>query len=200
LLLGAKRAGRIVGYARVSTEDQDLRLQVDALEKAGCWNIYKEKRSAYRSVPRRELEVALLDLREGDTLIVWKLDRLGRNLRDLFRILDRIHSAGATFKSLTEGIDLTTPMGELMFHVIGAFSQFEAAMTAKRTEAGIAALQSRGFLYGAQPKLTPAKAKALVRMRKRGVTIAELARRFDISTGSVRNYMERAKTKQGKAT
>jgi DNA invertase Pin-like site-specific DNA recombinase len=191
----AKPTGKLIGYARVSTEDQELRLQIDALERAGCWNIYKEHKSATRG-KRPELELAILDLRPGDVLVVWKLDRLGRNMRQLYAILDRIHEAGASFKSLTEGIDFTTPTGELMFGMLGHFAQFEAAMTAKRTAAGIRALQDRGYLYGAKPKLSDAKAAQLVRLRKTGMTKATLARKFRISPASVTNYIKRAKLRR----
>lgn len=186
-----KPEGKLIGYARVSTEDQELRLQIDALERAGCWNIYKEHKSATRG-KRPELELAILDLRPGDVLIVWKLDRLGRNMRQLYAILDRIHDAGASFKSLTEGIDFSTPTGELMFGMLGHFAQFEAAMTAKRTAAGIKALQDRGMLYGAQPKLSDKVAARLVKMRKGGATIAATAEKFGVSEGTVRNYVLRA--------
>ena len=189
--------GKKVGYARVSTEDQELRLQIDALEKAGCWNIWQEHRSATRG-PRTELEKALIDLRPGDVFVVWKLDRLARNLRQLYSIVDRIHAAGASFQSLTEGIDYSTPMGELMFAQLGAFAQFEAAMTSKRTAAGIEALKARGFSYGAQPKLTDRQAAQVVKWRKAGVSKAEIARRYDISPASVTNYVNRAKAKRRK--
>jgi DNA invertase Pin-like site-specific DNA recombinase len=193
-VVDAKPTGKLIGYARVSTEDQELRLQIDALERAGCWNIYKEHRSATRG-KRPELELAIMDLRPGDILVTWKLDRLGRNMRQLYAILDRIHAAGASFKSLTEGIDFSTPTGELMFGMLGHFAQFEAAMTAKRTAAGIKALQDRGFLYGAKPKLSDARAAQLVKLRKTGLTKAVLAKRFGISPASVSNYLKRAKAK-----
>lgn len=196
--VATKPTGKLIGYARVSTEDQELRLQIDALEKAGCWNIYKERRSATRG-PRNELELALTELRPGDVFVVWKLDRLARNLRQLYAIVDRIHAAGASFRSLTEGIDYSTPMGQLMFAQLGAFAQFEAAMTAKRTAAGIAALKARGYAYGAAPKLTPKEARRLVQdFKAGGVSKAELARKYDISPVSVTNYLERAKRRKPK--
>ncbi len=186
-----KPTGRLIGYARVSTEDQELRLQIDALEREGCWNIYREHRSATRG-PRTQLELALIDIRPGDVFVVWKLDRLARNMRQLYAIVDRIHAAGATFKSLTEGIDFSTPTGELMFGMLGHFAQFEEAMTAKRTAAGIKALKDRGFSYGAKPKLSPKRAALLVKLRKKGLSKADLARRFKISPGSVTNYVKRS--------
>ena len=186
--------GKLIGYARVSTEDQDLRLQVDALEKAGCWNIYKEYASASRRNPRPELEKAFMDLRSGDVFVVWKLDRLGRNMRQLYAMVDRINAAGASFKSLTEGIDFTSPAGELMFSMLGAFAQFEAAMTSKRTAAGIAALKARGLHYGPKPMLSPAQAARLVKMAKRpGANKSEIARKFGMTRASVINYLKRAK-------
>src|SRR5262249_32803421 len=119
-----KPAGKLIGYARVSTDEQELRLQLDALERVGCWNIYHEKASAFRPGRKRpQLELALTDLRPDDTLVVWRLDRLGRNLHENIKLLDRIRQTGAGFLSLTENIDLTTPVGRLMFHVIAAFAQ-----------------------------------------------------------------------------
>ncbi len=188
-------AGKLIGYARVSTEDQELRLQIDALQKAGCWNIYKEHRSASRG-RRPELELALIDLRPGDVFVVWKLDRLARNMRQLYSIVDRIHTSGASFKSLTEGVDFTSPAGELMFSMLGAFAQFEAAMTAKRTAAGIKALKDRGFVYGGKPKLNERNAARLVKLRKSGHKVVDLALRFKISTASVNNYLKRAKARR----
>jgi DNA invertase Pin-like site-specific DNA recombinase len=185
-------AGKLIGYARVSTEDQELRLQRDALTKAGCWNIYEEKRSATRG-KRQELEKAFLDLRAGDTLVVWKLDRLVRNARQLYVLLDRIHDAGANFRSLQEQFDFTTPMGQFVLGILGLVAQLEAQMTSQRTAAGIKAIQDRGMSYGAKPKLSDAKAKQLVAMRKSGATIAETARKFKVSPGSVQNYVRRAK-------
>lgn len=190
-----KPTGKLIGYARVSTEDQELRLQRDALEKAGCWNIYEEKASASRG-RRPVLDLALMDLRPGDVFVVWKLDRLARNMRQLYALVDTIHAKGASFKSLTEGVDFTSPAGELMFSMLGAFAQFEAAMTAKRTAAGIKAIKDRGLHYGAKPMLSDAKAKALVKMRKSGATAAAVARKFRVSTGTVNNYVRRAKARK----
>lgn len=186
----------MIGYARVSTEDQELRLQIDALERAGCTTIYQEYRSATRQ-KRPQLALALMDLRPGDVIVVWKLDRLGRNMRQLYGLIDEIRAKGAGFKSLTEGIDFTSPMGELMFGMLGHFAQFEAAMTAKRTAAGIAALKARGFDYGPKPKLSPEKQKALVKMRETA-SIVETAKHFKVSTGTVNNYVKRALAEKAK--
>ena len=191
--------GKLIGYARVSTEDQELRLQLDALKAAGCWNIYEEKRSATRG-KRPQLELALMDLRPGDTLVVWKLDRLVRNARGLYALLDRISAAGAQFKSLQENFDFTTAMGQFVLGILGLVAQLEAQMTAQRTSAGIKAIQARGMRYGAKPKLTAARAARLVSDRKAGEKIKHLAAKYGISTASVNNYVNRAKRskKRGK--
>lgn len=189
--------GKRLGYARVSSDDQELRLQIDALNRANCWEIYQEKRSASKARRRPELELLLIDLREGDTLIVWRLDRLARDMRELIRILDRVREAGAGFLSLTENIDLTTPMGKLMLHILGAFAQFEADSTAQRTKAGIAAIQERGLRYGAKPKLSAVQAKKMVaEFRQGGWSKAAIGRKYGISPVSVTNYLERARPRR----
>jgi len=186
----------MIGYARVSTKDQKLRLQLDELQRAGCGNIYQEFASASKRRVRPKLELALMDLRPGDTLCVWKLDRLTRSLRELFQILDRIHDAGAGFKSLTEQIDLSTPTGRLLLGVFGAFAQFAAELTAERTSAGIKALKARGFMYGPQPMLTAAQAADLLKLRKAGWSYPRLATKFEVSHATARNYVMRAKRKK----
>lgn len=190
------RTGKIIGYARVSTKDQRLRMQLDDLQKAGCWNIYQEHASASKRRKRPQLELALLDLRPGDTLVVWKLDRLARNLPELFQILERVSAAGAGFRSLTEQIDLDTAIGRLLLALFGGIAQFAAELTGERTARGIKALKDRGFMYGAQPKLSPRQAASLVRKRKAGATVASLAEEFEISTASVNNYLNRAKRRR----
>jgi DNA invertase Pin-like site-specific DNA recombinase len=194
-----KTTGKLIGYARVSTEDQELRLQVDALEKAGCWNIWKEKRSATRG-PRPQLEMALKDLRPGDTLMVWKLDRLIRNARDAYKILDRIEEAGATVVSLTEPhLNVHTPIGEFMLGITALLAQLEVRQTSQRTAAGIKAIQDRGLRYGAPPKLSDTKAAKLVALRKADPklwTHAKLSKRFDVSHATVINYLNRAKSRR----
>lgn len=193
-----KQTGKLIGYARVSTEDQDLRLQIDALERAGCWNIWQEKRSATRG-KRPELEKALIDLRPGDTLVVWRLDRLVRNARQLYMLLDRIHQSGANFKSLQEQFDFTTPMGKFVLGILGLVAELEAQMTAHRTSAGIAALQAAGGKYGRDPLLSEKKAAELVALRKadpKRWTKVALGEKFKISAASVTNYVNRARLKR----
>ena len=184
-------------YARVSTADQNLRMQKVGLEREGCWNIYEEHASVSKGRKRPQLELALLDLRPGDTLVVHKLDRLARNLRELFALLDRIHEQGAGFRSITENIDWSTPTGRLLLGVFGAVGQFVAEQTAERTAAGIAALKARGFAYGPKPMLSPAKAAQLVKLaKKKGANKTALARKFGMTRASVINYMKRAKARK----
>jgi DNA invertase Pin-like site-specific DNA recombinase len=191
----AKPTGKLIGYARVSTKDQKLRMQLDELERIGCHNIWQEHASASKGRKRPELENALIDLRPGDTLVVWKLDRLTRSLRELFQILDRVHAAGAGFFSITEQIDLSTPTGRLLLGVFGAFAQFAAELTAERTARGIKALQDRGFMYGRERMLSEVQHARLVRDRKRGLSYPELGRKYDVSTATARNYCMRSKRK-----
>jgi len=191
-----KQEGKLIGYARVSTDDQDLRMQIAALEKAGCWNIWKEHRSATRG-PRPELEKALMDLRPGDTLLVWKFDRLVRNARDAYRLLDRIEESGAVVRSITEPhLEAKTPIGRFTMGLTALLAQLEVDRTSERTAAGIKALQDQGFMYGARPLLTKMQAALLVRLRRsdpKKWTKAALARRFKISPASVTNYVNRAR-------
>jgi DNA invertase Pin-like site-specific DNA recombinase len=191
----AKPTGKLIGYARVSTDDQELRLQIDALEKAGCWNIWQEKKSATRGT-RKQLELALIDLRPGDTLVVWRLDRLCRNMRDLYELMDRIHKIGANFKSLTEQFDFTTPMGEFVLGILGLCAQLEAKTTAVRTAAGMAAMRARGASHGAPRKLKPERAARMIAERKAGKKIAELCTKYGVSAATINNYMKRDRLKR----
>ena len=132
-----------IGYARVSTDDQDTAVQVAALKSAGCERIYKEKASGGRW-DRPELHRLLDQLRKGDVLVVWKLDRLSRSLRDVLTIMERLGESGAGFRSLTEAIDKTTPAGRMMMQMVGAFAEFERAMLKERTKAGLDAAREEG--------------------------------------------------------
>lgn len=192
-----KVTGKLIGYARVSTEDQNLDLQLDALREAKCWNVYKEKRSATRG-PRPQLDLALMDLRPGDVLLVWKLDRLIRNARDLYRLLDVLEDKQATVKSLTEPhLDILTPVGEFMMGMTALLAQLEVRHTSRRTAAGIAALKARGFAYGPKPMLSDAKAAQLVKLAtKKGANKSALARKFGMTRASVMNYLKRAKARK----
>src|ERR1035438_10502635 len=144
----------LTGYARVSTNDQETATQVAALKAAGCERIYREKSSGGRW-DRPELHRLLDQLRKGDVLVVWKLDRLSRSLRDVLTIMERLGEAAAGFRSLTEAIDTTTPAGRMMMQMVGAFAEFERAMLRERTKAGLDSARREGRIGGRRPKLSP---------------------------------------------
>src|SRR3982751_992239 len=156
-----------IGYARVSTDDQDTAVQVAALKKAGCERIYREKASGGRW-DRPELHRLLDQLRKGDVLVVWKLDRLSRSLRDVLNMMERLNESGAGFRSLTEAIDTTTPAGRMMMQMAGAFAEFERAMLRERTKAGLDSARREGRIGGRRPKLSPEQQAEIVRMVSKG--------------------------------
>src|SRR6187200_1319658 len=140
----------LVGYARVSTQEQDLALQLDALRAAGCAKVYEEKASGAQR-ERPELKAALDYVRKGDTLVVWKLDRLARSLKQLIETVELLEDRGIGFKSLTESIDTTTSGGRLIFHIFAALAEFERNIIRERTTAGLNAARARGRV-GGRPK------------------------------------------------
>jgi len=141
------------GYARVSTHEQNLDLQMDALERAGCDHVFTDKASGIQD-DREGLAEALSTIGEGDTLTVWRLDRLGRSLRALIDIMGQLEAKGAEFESISEGVDTSTSGGKLYFHMMGALSQFERDLIAERTRAGLDAARARGATLGRPRKLT----------------------------------------------
>jgi DNA invertase Pin-like site-specific DNA recombinase len=143
--------GHLLGYARVSTTDQQPQLQVDALQRAGCYRVFVETASGARA-DRPILEQVLDQLRPGDTLVVWKLDRLGRSLRHLVDTVTGLAEGGIGFRSLQEAIDTTTPGGKLVFHVFAALAEFERDLIRERTSAGLAAARARGR-HGGRPSV-----------------------------------------------
>jgi DNA invertase Pin-like site-specific DNA recombinase len=151
----------LVGYARVSTQDQHLDLQKDALLKAGCEKIFHDVASGAKT-SRPGLDDALAYMREGDTLVVWKLDRLGRSLRHLIDVVNDLNERNIGFRSLQESIDTTTPGGKLIFHVFGALAEFERELIRERTFAGLHAARARGRL-GGRPKALDEKKIAMVK-------------------------------------
>lgn len=170
----------LVGYARVSTQDQDVSLQLDALHGAGCEKVFTEKASgAQRERPR--LQEALAYMREGDTLVVWKLDRLARSLRQLIETVEELGGRGIGLKSLTESIDTTTTGGRLIFHIFAALAEFERGVIRERTKAGLEAARARGRTGGRPPSLSEADiaaAKAL--LRDPDITVGEVAKRLNV--------------------
>jgi len=179
-------AGMLLGYARVSKgDDQTNLLQAKALRAAGCKRLFEEAASGGRW-DRPELHRMLDQLRAGDTLVVWKLDRLSRSLKDVPHIMERIAQAGAGFRSITESIDTTTPAGRMMMQMVGSFAEFERAMIRERTSAGLAAARAEGRVGGRRKKLDAAKrreiAESVITGRKSG---AEMARLYNISQPTV---------------
>jgi len=143
------------GYARVSTDDQTPALQLAALKKAGCKTVFKDEGISGATTKRPALLRCLKKLERGDTLIVWKLDRLGRSLRDLIEMLDNLKRRGVTFRSLTEEIDTVTPTGRAMWQMIGILAELERSLIGERTLAGVKAAKRRGVKFGRKRKLTP---------------------------------------------
>lgn len=168
-----------IGYARVSTSDQDTALQVDALKRAGCVRIFEDKASGAKT-DRPGLADALGYVRDGDVLVVWKLDRLGRSLPHLIETVTALEHKGVGFRSLTEAIDTTTPGGRLIFHMFGALGQFERDLIRERTRAGLTAAAARGRKGGRKPVVVPetlARAQALI---AKGLTVREAAVRLKV--------------------
>lgn len=170
-----------VGYARVSTQDQNLELQVDALSKAGCEQTFQEKITG-KSKDRPELSFCLKMLRAGDVLVVWKLDRLARSLKDLVEIISELEAKGVGFKSLTESIDTTSPGGKLIFHIFGALSEFEHSLIRERTLEGLKAARARGRKGGRKPSMTRSDVqKAAAMLKDPNITKKEVAEHFKVS-------------------
>lgn len=183
----------LIGYARVSTQDQDSAAQIAALESAGCEFIFEEKASGGRW-DRPELQRLLSQLRENHVVVVWKLDRLSRSLKDLLTIMDRINQAGAGFRSLTEAIDTTTPAGRMMMQIVGSFAEFEREMLRERTRNGLEAARQQGRIGGRRPKLKPEQAKEVVHLVRSGQkTAADAARLFNVHPSTVSRLLRRAK-------
>ena len=164
---------QVIGYARVSTKEQDLSLQLDALSKYGCDRIFTDKMSSVKE--RQGLTAALGYLRDGDTLVVWKLDRLCRSLPDLIKISEQIRTAGAQLVSITESIDTSTPAGRLYFNILGALGQMERELIQERVKAGLAAARRRGKVPG-KPRVSEEKLELARRELSAGRTYPEVAR------------------------
>lgn len=172
----------LIGYARVSTEDQDLRAQEAALLKAGVLpnNLYTDKKSG-STMRRPGLEAALLDCRPGDVLIVPALDRLSRSVEDLIYLSNRLSAEGVQLRSLRESIDTTTPFGTLFFHLMAALAQFERSLIGQRTRDGMAAAKARGVQLGRKPQLTGKKYERAVALLRKGIPAEQVARRIGMS-------------------
>ena len=168
-----------VGYARVSTIDQNPTLQLDALAAAGCAKVFEDRASGARA-DRAGLRSALEYVRDGDVLIVWKLDRLGRSLPHLIETVTSLATRGVGFRSITEAIDTTTPGGRLVFHLFGALGEFERDLIQERTRAGLAAAVARGRKGGRKPVVTSEKLKLARTFIAKGLTVREAATRLRV--------------------
>jgi len=168
-----------IGYARVSTLEQDLALQLDALRAAGCTRIFEDRASGAKT-DRPGLAQAIAFVRAGDVLVTWKLDRLARSLPHLIETVNQLETSGAGLQSLTEAIDTTTPGGRLIFHVFGALAQFERDLIRERTRAGLSAAASRGRRGGRKPVVTADKLLRAETLIAKGLTVREVASRLKI--------------------
>jgi DNA invertase Pin-like site-specific DNA recombinase len=182
----------LIGYARVSTNEQNLDLQQDALKKAGisAKNLYTDKITGTKS-ERLGLEAAVTHLREGDTLVVWRLDRLGRSLKHLIETVTALKQQGIAFKSITENIDTSTATGQLVFHIFGALAEFERNLIKERTMAGLEAARARGR-KGGRPRLNSAAGKVATAKklyRDRTLTIPEICKTLHISKATLYRWV-----------
>uniref|UniRef100_E6QH69 Site-specific DNA recombinase e14 prophage n=1 Tax=mine drainage metagenome TaxID=410659 RepID=E6QH69_9ZZZZ len=169
----------LIGYARVSTAEQDTALQTDALRKAGCERVFEDTASGAKS-DRPGLAATLAYLRDGDVLAVWRLDRLGRSLPHLIETIGALEARGVGFRSLTESIDTTTPGGRLIFHVFGALGQFERDLIRERTKAGLCAAAARGRKGGRKPVMTADKLQRAREHIANGLNVREAAARLKV--------------------
>lgn len=170
----------LIGYARVSTKDQNLELQIEALNKAGCEKIFEDRMSGAKA-ERPGLLGAMEHLRAGDTLIVWKLDRLGRSVKHLVDQVLELNKRDIQFKSLTDNIDTSTPSGRFFFHVMASLAQMERELIAERTAAGLAAARASGSVFGRKRVMCESKLVSAKALLSSGITPREVAKNLDVS-------------------
>lgn len=174
-----------IGYARISTQYQDTLVQQTALEEAGCEMVFTEQASGGRW-DRPELHKLIDQLRKGDTVVVWKLDRLSRSLKDLLTILEKVENEKASFLSLTEAIDTSSPAGRMMMQMVGAFAEFERAMLRERTLKGLESARKQGRVGGRKPKLTKVQQTEIFSLVRSGQkTNADVARLFSVHPSTI---------------
>lgn len=182
----------LLGYARVSTDDQNLDLQRDALEAAGCERTFEDMASGAKA-DRIGLAAMMTVLRAGDTVVIWRLDRLGRSLKNLIELVERLEAAKVGLRSLQENIDTTSSGGRLVFHLFGALAEFERNLVRERTLAGLAAARTRGRMGGRPKRLDPAKLALALRLHREDKhTIKEICQMMGISKSTLYNYLAKA--------
>jgi len=177
-----------IGYARVSTEDQTLDAQIRRLEEAGCERIFREKESGTKS-DRPKLSEALDHLRKGDTLVVWRLDRLARSMSDLLAKVDRVEEEGADFQVLDQNIDTTTPQGRLVFNIMGALAEFEADLASKRTKEGLRSAVEEGRVGRPRTLSEEDIPQVQALMRDPNISTSDICDRFDMSRTTLYDYV-----------
>jgi len=170
----------LIGYARVSTQDQNLDLQIDALTKAGCKKVFEDKISGSRA-ERPGLNKALTLLHEGDTLVVWKLDRLGRSVKNLVDLVGELHGQGVQFKSLTDSIDTGTPSGRFFFHIMASLAEMERELTVERTRAGLEIARQLGRKGGRKRQMTDSKIESARKLLANGIPPRDVAKNLGVS-------------------
>lgn len=177
-----------IGYARVSTKDQDLSLQIEALNKAGCSRIYDDKASGTRR-DRTGLSLALEVLRKDDSLVVWKLDRLGRSVKQLIELFNQIEIRGCHFISLTDNIDTSTTAGRFFFHVMASLAEMERELIAERTRAGLEVARQRGRIGGRRRQMTDSKIESAKKLLAEGFPAKEVAENLGVSVPTLYRWV-----------
>ncbi|ELY5775432.1 MULTISPECIES: recombinase family protein [Enterobacterales] len=185
----------LIGYIRVSTNDQNTDLQRNALQSANCELIFEDRISG-KKADRPGLKKALRCLQEGDTLVVWKLDRLGRSMRHLVMLTEELREKGINFRSLTDSIDTSTPMGRFFFHVMGALAEMERELIVERTRAGLAAAREKGRIGGRRRIMTEEVTERARRMLRNGATLHQVALVLDVSVKTLYRYIPAAEQKE----
>ena len=178
----------LIGYARVSTQDQSVELQRDALTKAGCKKVFTDKISGAQA-DRPGLNKALEMLRDGDTLVVWKLDRLGRSVKNLVDLVGELAQQGVHFKSLTDSIDTTTPSGRFFFHVMASLAEMERELTVERTRAGLEAARQLGRKGGRKRQMTDSKIESAKKLLANGVPPRDVAENLGVSVPTLYRWL-----------
>lgn len=184
----AANLGMLIGYARVSTQDQNLELQIDALQKAGCKKIFEDKASGSRA-ERPGLAKAQESFRKGDTLVVWKLDRLGRSVKNLVDLIGELQKQGIQFRSLTDSIDTGTASGRFFFHVMASLAEMERELTIERTRAGLEVARQLGRVGGRKRQMTESKIKSAKKLLTSGVPPKDVAKNLGVSVPTLYRWI-----------
>jgi DNA invertase Pin-like site-specific DNA recombinase len=183
-----RRDRMLIGYARVSTDEQSLDLQLDALKAAGCRRVFTDKVSTTKA-DHPGLAEAVSQLRDRDVLVIWKLDRLGRTVKGLVDFVADLHQRKVQFRSLTDGIDTTTPAGRFFFHVMASLAQMERELLAERTRAGLAAARRRGRVGGRKRRMTPGKVESARKLLNGGMASREVAQNLGVSIPTLYRWL-----------